>query len=390
MNQITDFIIKDKRVFIRADLNVPMRSGKISSENRIKASLPTIKYALKAGAKVMVTSHLGRPVEGHYSEEDTLAPIAKYLSNVLEKRVTLIKEWTTKPFSVESGEIAVLENCRFNVGEKINDASLAKTYASLADIFVMDAFGTAHRKQASTYGIAEFCPQVCSGFLFRSELDALEKAISNPKLPMLAIVGGSKVSTKLTILDSLSDKVDQLILGGGIANTFLKAQGYNIGKSLHESDFIPSAKKIIQKLEARGASLPVVTDVICGKAYKESEPALIKYIQDIEGDDMIFDLGPKTMLSIAEKVKQANTILWNGPIGVFEFKQFSSGTETLAHAVANSLAFSLAGGGDTIAAIESYGMENNLSYVSTAGGAFLEFVEGKKLPAIEILERRAK
>ncbi len=390
MNQITDFIIKDKRVFIRADLNVPMRSGKISSENRIKASLPTIKYALKAGAKVMVTSHLGRPVEGQYSEEDTLAPIAKYLSNVLEKRVTLIKEWTKKPFSVESGEIVVLENCRFNVGEKSNEVSLAKIYASLADIFVMDAFGTAHRKQASTYGIAEFCPQVCAGFLFKSELDALEKVISNPKLPMLAIVGGSKVSTKLTILNSLSDKVDQLILGGGIANTFLKAQGYNIGKSLYEGDFIPSAKKIIQKLEARGASLPVVTDVICGKAYKEAEPALIKYIQDIEGDDMIFDLGPKTMLSIAEKVKQANTILWNGPIGVFEFKQFSSGTETLAHAVANSLAFSLAGGGDTIAAIESYGMENNLSYISTAGGAFLEFVEGKKLPAIEILERRTK
>ena len=388
MNHISDFIIKDKRVFIRADLNVPMQSGIISSENRIKASLPTIRYALKAGAKVMVTSHLGRPAEGHFTEKDSLAPVAEYLSKELGQPVSLIKEWTQKSFTVDSGELVVLENCRFNVGEKANDESLAKLYAKLTDVFVMDAFGTAHRKQASTYGIAEFCPKVCAGLLFKSELEALEKVISEPKLPMVAIVGGSKVSTKLTILDKLSDKVDQLILGGGIANTFLKAQGFNIGKSLCEDDFIPSAKQIIHKLESRGASLPTVTDVVCGKNLNEKEPAVIKSIHEVSENDMIFDLGPKSMISISEKIKQAKTILWNGPIGVFEFKQFASGTETLAHAVANSMAFSLAGGGDTIAAIESYGMENNLSYVSTAGGAFLEFVEGKKLPAIEILERR--
>ena len=389
MNQITDFNIKDKRVFIRADLNVPMHSGNISSKNRIQASLPTIKYALESGAKVMITSHLGRPQEGHFNQEDSLAPIADYLSQILNKAIPLIKDWTIKDFIVKSGEMVVLENCRFNVGESNNDIKLSKLYANLADIFVMDAFGTAHRKQASTYGIAEFCPQVCAGKLFISELQALDKVMSSPKFPTVAIVGGSKVSTKLTILDSLSDKVDQLILGGGIANTFLKAQGYNIGMSLCEDDFIPSAKNIIEKLESRGASLPVVTDVVCGKKFDEHELAVVKSIKDLDSDDMILDLGPITMKSITEKIKQANTILWNGPIGVFEFKQFSTGTKALAHAVANSSAFSLAGGGDTIAAIEAYGMERNISYVSTAGGAFLEYVEGKKLPAIEILERRA-
>jgi phosphoglycerate kinase len=389
MNQITDFNIKDKRVFIRADLNVPMLSGNISSKNRIQASLPTIKYALESGAKVMITSHLGRPQEGHFNQEDSLAPIADYLSQILNKAIPLVKDWTIKDFTVKSGEMVVLENCRFNVGENNNDIELSKLYANLADIFVMDAFGTAHRKQASTYGIAEFCPQVCAGKLFASELQALDKVMSSPKFPMVAIVGGSKVSTKLTILDSLSDKVDQLILGGGIANTFLKAQGYNIGMSLCEDDFIPSAKNIIEKLESRGASLPVVTDVVCGKKFDEHELAVVKSIKDLDSDDMIFDLGPITMTSITEKIKQANTILWNGPIGVFEFKQFAAGTKALAHAVANSSAFSLAGGGDTIAAIEAYGMEKNISYVSTAGGAFLEYVEGKKLPAIEILERRA-
>ena len=389
MNQITDFNVKDKRVFIRADLNVPMHSGNISSKNRIQASLPTIKYALESGAKVMVTSHLGRPQEGHINQEDSLAPIADYLSQILNKAIPLIKDWTIKEFIVKSGEMVVLENCRFNVGENNNDIELSKLYANLADIFVMDAFGTAHRKQASTYGIAEFCPQVCAGKLFARELQALDKVMSSPKFPMLAIVGGSKVSTKLKILDSLSDKVDQLILGGGIANTFLKAQGYNIGMSLCEDQFIPSAKKIIEKLESRGASLPVVTDVVCGKKFDEHELAVVKSIKDLDSDDMIFDLGPITMTSITEKIKQANTILWNGPIGVFELEQFAAGTKALVHAVANSSAFSLAGGGDTIAAIEAYGMEKNISYVSTAGGAFLEYVEGKKLPAIEILERRA-
>ena len=390
MNRISDFDLKDKKVLIRADLNVPIQSGTISSENRIQASLPTILYAMKKGAKVMVTSHLGRPDEGRFSIEDSLEPIAKYLSKCLNQTVPLIQNWTSKPFNLDSGGLAVLENCRFNLGENANDPILSKQYAALADIFVMDAFGTAHRKQASTYGIAEYCPQVCAGMLFVSELEALNKVLLEPKLPMVAIVGGSKVSTKLNILDALSDRVDQLILGGGIANTFLKAQGFNIGKSLYEEDFIPSAKKIIRKLESRGASLPIITDVVCGKKFDENELAVIKHISEVESDDMIFDLGIASMKAIAEKIKTANTILWNGPIGVFEFKQFSKGTELLAHAVSNSSAFSLAGGGDTIAAIEAFGMEKNISYVSTAGGAFLEFVEGKKLPAIEILETRAK
>jgi phosphoglycerate kinase len=390
MNRISDFDLKDKKVLIRADLNVPIRSGAISSENRIQASLPTILYAMKKGAKVMVTSHLGRPDEGSFSIEDSLEPVAKYLSKHLKQIVPLIQNWTYEPFNLDSGGLAVLENCRFNVGENANDPILSKQYAALADIFVMDAFGTAHRKQASTYGVAEYCPQVCAGMLFVSELEALNKVLLEPKLPMVAIVGGSKVSTKLNILDTLSDRVDQLILGGGIANTFLKAQGFKIGKSLYEKDFIPSAKKIIRKLEARGASLPIITDVVCGKKFDENELAVIKHISEVETDDMIFDLGTVSMKAIAEKIKIANTILWNGPIGVFEFKQFAKGTELLAHAVANSSAFSLAGGGDTIAAIETFGMEKNISYVSTAGGAFLEFVEGKKLPAIEILEKRAK
>ena len=390
MNRISDFDLKDKKVLIRADLNVPIRSGAISSENRIQASLPTILYAMKQGAKVMVTSHLGRPDEGCFSIEDSLEPIAKYLSKYLNQTVPLIQNWTSKPFNLDSGGLAVLENCRFNLGENANDPILSKQYAALADIFVMDAFGTAHRKQASTYGIAEYCPQVCAGMLFVSEVEALNKVLLEPKLPMVAIVGGSKVSTKLNILDALSDRVDQLILGGGIANTFLKAQGFNVGKSLYEEDFIPSAKKIIRKLESRGTSLPIITDVVCGKKFDKNELAVIKHISEVESDDMIFDLGIASMKAIAEKIKTANTILWNGPIGVFEFKQFSKGTELLAHAVSNSSAFSLAGGGDTIAAIEAFGMEKNISYISTAGGAFLEFVEGKKLPAIEILETRAK
>ena len=390
MNRIGDFNLKNKRVLIRADLNVPIHSGTISSENRIQASLPSILYAMKEGAKVMVTSHLGRPEEGHFSIEDSLEPVAKYLSRHLNQKVPLIKNWTSEPFHLDSGNLAVLENCRFNVGEKENDSTLSKQYAALADIFVMDAFGTAHRKQASTYGVAEHCKQVCAGMLFVSEIEALNKVLLQPKLPMLAIVGGSKVSTKLSILDALSDRVDQLILGGGIANTFLKAQGFNIGKSLYEEDFIPSAKIIIKKLESRGASLPIITDVVCGKEFDENEPAVTKHISEVEPDDMIFDLGVTSMNAITEKIKIAKTILWNGPIGVFEFKQFSKGTELLAHAVSNSSAFSLAGGGDTISAIEAFGMEKNISYVSTAGGAFLEFMEGKKLPAIEILEKRAK
>lgn len=389
MLKISDLDLSDQRVLIRADLNVPLMAGKISSDKRIQASIPTIQYAIDQGARVMVTSHLGRPQEGKFSEENSLQPIADYLRGHLGAPVRLQRDWINAPVEVGVREVVVLDNCRFNIGEKNNDEELAKKYAALADIFVMDAFGTAHRKQASTYGVAQFCKIACAGFLFAAELDALEKVMASPKQPMIAIVGGSKVSTKLTILDQLSDKVDQLILGGGIANTFLKAQGYEIGQSLYEPDFINQAKGIMEKLEARGASLPNITDVICGKQFDANEPAVLKKIDQIEVDDMIFDLGPESMTEIEKRLSEAQTILWNGPIGVFEFAQFSQGTRVLAHAIAKSNAFSLAGGGDTISAIQMFGVENNISYISTAGGAFLEFVEGKKLPAIEILQKRA-
>jgi len=389
MNQLQDLDLKNKKVFIRADLNVPIKSGQITSTKRIEASLPTISHCLKMGAKVMITSHLGRPEEGKYNPEFSLLPVVEFLENHFKKKIILIKDWVDQKIDLEPSDLVVLENCRFNEGESKNNENLSKKYAALADIFVMDAFGTAHRKQASTYGIAQFCTQVCAGKLFFSELDALKKVMSDPKSPMVAIVGGSKVSTKLSILESLSDKVDQLVLGGGIANTFLKAQGFNIGNSLCENDFIDSAKKIIKKLESRGASLPLVTDVICGKDLNENEVAIKKNINDLDPTDMIFDLGPETMKGIEENIKKSQTILWNGPIGVFELSQFSKGTELLAHSIANSIAFSLVGGGDTIAALEKFGMLKNMSYISTAGGAFLEFVEGKKLPAVEILEKRS-
>ena len=387
--KISDVDLRGKRVLIRADLNVPLMSGKIASDKRIQASIPTIQYAIDQGAKVMVTSHLGRPTEGEFSEENSLAPIVDYLREHLGASVRLQRDWVSQSFNVEPHELVVLENCRFNVGEKSNDEVLSKQYAALADVFVMDAFGTAHRKQASTYGVAEFCETACAGFLFAEELEALEKVMANPQSPMIAIVGGSKVSTKLTILDALSDKVDQLILGGGIANTFLKAQGVEVGQSLYEADFVEQAKAIIKKLEQRGASLPKITDVICGKQFDANEPAILKKIDQMEADDMIFDLGPNSMQGIEAMIKDAKTLLWNGPIGVFEFAQFSQGTQALAQAIAKSNAFSLAGGGDTISAIQMFGVENDLSYISTAGGAFLEFVEGKKLPAVEILETRA-
>ena len=389
MNQLQDLDLKNKKVFIRADLNVPIKAGKITSTKRIEASLPTISHCLKMGAKVMITSHLGRPEEGKYNPELSLLPVVKFLENYFKKKIILIKDWVDQKIDLEPGDLVVLENCRFNEGESDNNENLSKKYAALTDIFVMDAFGTAHRKQASTYGIAQFCHEVCAGKLFFSELDALKKVMSDPKSPMVAIVGGSKVSTKLSILESLSDRVDQLVLGGGIANTFLKAQGFNVGNSLCENDFIDSAKKIIKKLESRGASLPLVTDVICGKDLNENEVAVKKNINDLDPTDMIFDLGPETMKGIEENIKKSQTILWNGPIGVFELNQFSKGTESLAHSIANSIAFSLVGGGDTIAALEKFGMLKNMSYISTAGGAFLEFVEGKKLPAIEILEKRS-
>jgi len=386
---INDVDLRNKKVLIRSDLNVPLMEGHITSDKRIQASIPTIQHAINQGARVMVTSHLGRPIEGKYSEENSLQPIAEYLGGLLLCPVRLQKNWVEEKFAVNTNELVVLENCRFNVGESENNEILAKKYASLTDIFVMDAFGTAHRKQASTYGVAEFSSIACAGFLFASELEALEKVMTNTQSPMIAVVGGSKVSTKLSLLDSLSDKVDQLILGGGIANTFLKAQGYEIGQSLFEPNFIPQAEKIIRKLQARGASLPILRDVVCGKQFDPNEPAIVKQIDQVMSDDMIFDLGPKSMQIIIEMIKSAKTILWNGPLGVFEHSQFSQGTELLAKSIAKSTGYSLAGGGDTISAIQMFGVENDISYISTAGGAFLEFVEGKKLPAIEILEARA-
>jgi len=386
---INEVDLRNKKVLIRSDLNVPLMEGHITSDKRIQASIPTIQHAINQGARVMVTSHLGRPIEGKYSEENSLQPIAEYLGGLLLCPVRLQKNWVEEKFTVNTNELVVLENCRFNVGESENNEILAKKYASLTDIFIMDAFGTAHRKQASTYGVAEFSSIACAGFLFASELEALEKVMTNTQSPMIAVVGGSKVSTKLSLLDSLSDKVDQLILGGGIANTFLKAQGYEIGQSLYEPNFIPQAKKIICKLQARGASLPILKDVVCGKQFDPNEPAVVKQIDQIMPDDMIFDLGPKSMKVIVAMVKGAKTILWNGPLGVFEYSQFSQGTELLAKSIAKSNGFSLAGGGDTISAIQMFGVEKDISYISTAGGAFLEFVEGKKLPAIEILEARA-
>jgi len=386
---INDVDLRNKKVLIRSDLNVPLMEGHITSDKRIQASIPTIQHAINQGARVMVTSHLGRPIEGKYSEENSLQPIAEYLGGLLLCPVRLQKNWVEEKFTVNTKELVVLENCRFNVGESENNEILAKKYASLTDIFIMDAFGTAHRKQASTYGVAEFSSIACAGFLFASELEALEKVMTNTQSPMIAVVGGSKVSTKLSLLDSLSDKVDQLILGGGIANTFLKAQGYEIGQSLFEPNFIPQAEKIIRKLQARGASLPILRDVVCGKQFDPNEPAIVKQIDQVMSDDMIFDLGPKSMQIIIEMIKSAKTILWNGPLGVFEHSQFSQGTELLAKSIAKSTGYSLAGGGDTISAIQMFGVENDISYISTAGGAFLEFVEGKKLPAIEILEARA-
>jgi len=388
IKRLVDLDLKDKRVFIRSDLNVPIQDGKITSPKRILASIPTIEFALQKGASVMVTSHLGRPEEGKYSSEDSLKPVVDFLESHLKYPVHLVSDWVNSSFDIAPGQLTVLENCRFNVGEKKNDEALAKKYASLTDIFVMDAFGTAHRKEASTYGIAEHAKIACAGILFVAELEALEKALLEPSRPMIAIVGGSKVSSKLSILDTLSDKVDQLIVGGGIANTFIKAMGFEIGSSMYEEDLVPAARKIIDKLEKRGASLPVISDVVCGKKFDVNEVAITKNINDVHKDDMIFDLGKNSVNEIVKCIHNAKTIIWNGPVGVFEFDQFAKGTETMTHAIANSEAFSLAGGGDTIAAIEKFNVAKDISYISTAGGAFLEFAEGKKLPAIEILERR--
>lgn len=387
--RMSDLDLTAKRVFIRADLNVPLQDGKVSSDARITASLPTIEYALKAGAKVMVTSHLGRPEEGVYSEENSLKPVADVLSQKLNRPVRLIKDWVKGDFEVADGELVLLENCRFNLGEKKNVDDTAQAYAKLCDVFVMDAFGTAHRAEASTHGIAKFAPVAAAGFLLTEELDALGKALMNPTRPLVAIVGGSKVSTKLTVLESLSEKVDQLVVGGGIANTFLKANGAEIGKSLCEDDLLQTSRQLMQKMSQRGAAVPMAVDVVTGKQFAPDAEASTKTIAEIQSDDMIFDIGPQSAKVLVDIIMKAGTVVWNGPLGVFEFDQFAEGTKAIAHAIANTPAFTLAGGGDTIAAIQKYDIYDKVSYISTAGGAFLEFLEGKKLPAVEILEQRA-
>jgi phosphoglycerate kinase len=387
---LVDLDLKGKRVFIRADLNVPIKDGKVTSDARITASMATINHCLDKGAKVMVTSHLGRPEEGIWSEENSLKPVADNIAARLGKPVRLIKDWVEGGFEVAEGELVVLENCRINKGEKKNLDETAQKYARLCDIFVMDAFGTAHRAEASTHGIAKYAPIACGGILLTQELEALTKALLNPARPMVAIVGGSKVSTKLTVLESLSEKVDQMVVGGGIANTFLKATGKNVGKSLCEDDLIPTAKMLMDKMAKRNASIPIAKDVVVGKKFDANEPAVLKDAGAVADDEMIFDIGPESAQELADIIMKAGTVVWNGPVGVFEFDQFGSGTKTIAMAIANTNAFTLAGGGDTIAAIQKYGIYDKISYISTAGGAFLEFLEGKKLPAVEILEERAR
>ena len=381
--KMADLDLSGKRVLIREDLNVPVKDGKISSDARIVASLPTIRLALEKGAAVMVCSHLGRPVEGEFSAENSLQPVADYLSEALGRAVPLVSSYVDG-FSLQPGEVVLFENVRFNKGEKKNNDELAQKYAALCDVFVMDAFGTAHRAEASTHGVAKFAAVACAGPLLAAELEALAKALDNPAAPMIAVVAGSKVSTKLDVLKSLSDVCDQLIVGGGIANTFLAAAGYKVGKSLYEADMVETAKEI-----ARSVSVPLPEDVVTAKAFAADAPATIKALKEVEDDDMILDIGPLTAARFANFIKSAKTILWNGPVGVFEFDQFGEGTKTLAKAIANSPGFSIAGGGDTLAAIDKYGVADQISYISTGGGAFLEFVEGKTLPAVEALEHAA-
>ena len=380
---------KGKRVFIRADLNVPQDDdGQITEDTRIRASVPAIRMALEVGAAVMVTSHLGRPTEGEFKPEDSLAPVAERLSELLGRRVPLIANWVDG-VQVEPGQVVLLENCRVNKGEKKNNEDLAKKMAALCDIFVHDAFGTAHRAEGTTYGIAQFAPVACAGPLLGAEIDAITKAIEAPNRPLVAIVAGSKVSTKLTILESLAKNVDQLIVGGGIANTFMLAAGLNIGKSLAEHDLVDAAKAVMAAMKARGADVPIPTDVVVAKEFGANAQAVVKKATEVAEDDMILDIGPETAATLATKLKAAGTIVWNGPVGVFEFDQFAKGTEAIAHAIAESPAFSIAGGGDTVAAIAKFGIEKKVSYITTGGGAFLEVLEGKTLPAFEILSKRA-
>ncbi|MCY7296101.1 phosphoglycerate kinase [Alteromonas sp. a30] len=386
---MSDLELAGKRVLIREDLNVPVKDGKVTSDARIKASLPTMIKALEAGAKVMVMSHLGRPTEGEYDVAFSMQPVVEHLSSLLDFPVRLVKDYLDG-VELEAGELVVLENVRFNQGEKKNDEALSKQYAALCDVYVMDAFGTAHRAQASTHGVGQFAPVACAGPLLQAELEALGKALKEPARPLLAIVGGSKVSTKLTVLESLSTKVNQLIVGGGIANTFIAAQGHNVGKSLYEADLIPEANRLMVAAKENGAEIPVPVDVVTGKAFSETTPAELKSVANIADDDMIFDVGPNTSEQLAAMIKSAGTIVWNGPVGVFEFDQFAEGTQSLAQAIADSEAFSIAGGGDTLAAVDKYNIADKISYISTGGGAFLEFLEGKELPAVAMLERRGR
>ena len=388
--KLTDLDLAGKRVLIRADLNVPVKDGKVTSDARITASMPTIEHCVKAGAKVQVMSHRGRPTEGEVDSENSMQPIAEDMSAKLGKDVRLIADYIDGGFEVADGEVVLFENVRFNAGEKKDNEELAKKYAALCDVFVMDAFGTAHRAQASTHGAGKFAPVACAGLLLADELDSLAKALANPARPMVAIVGGSKVSTKLTVLEALSEKVDQLVVGGGIANTFLKAMGNNVGKSLCEDDLVDTAKALVEKMTARGANIPIATDVVCGKEFSESAEATLKGAGDCADDDMIFDIGPDSAKELAEIIAKAGTIVWNGPVGVFEFDQFGEGTKTVSMAIAEADGFSLAGGGDTIAAIQKYDIYDKVSYISTAGGAFLEYLEGKTLPAVAMLEEAAK
>lgn len=388
--RMTSLDLKGKRVLIREDLNVPLKDGKVAASQRLEAALPTIKLARDAGARVMVMSHLGRPKEGHFSEAESLAPVAAWLSHALGKPVRLLRDYLNgETIDVDPGEVVLLENCRFNVGEEKDDATLAERYAMLCEIFVMDAFGTAHRAQASTHGVIRRAHIACGGPLLMAELDALGKALEHPKRPLLAIVAGSKVSTKLELLQSLIGKVDQLIVGGGIANTFIAAAGYGVGKSLYEADLIGTAKKIMADAKARGAEVPVPEDVVVAPEFKADAPATVKKVSEVGADDMILDIGPATSLRYAALIEKAGSVVWNGPVGVFEFDAFGKGTETIAHAIFRSQAFSIAGGGDTLAAVEKYNVGDGISYISTGGGAFLEFLEGKELPAVAALKARA-
>jgi len=386
--RMTDLDLRGKRVLIREDLNVPVKDGAISSTQRLEAALPTLRAALERGAAVMVMSHLGRPREGVFEASESLQPVGEWLSRALGKPVRLVRDYLDG-VEVLSGEIVLLENCRMNVGEGKDDPELAKKYAALCDVFVMDAFGTAHRAQASTHGVAKFAKLACAGPLLAAELDALGRALQNPKRPLLAIVAGSKVSTKLTLLENLVDKVDQLIVGGGIANTFIAAQGFDVGTSLCEPDLLDAARRVMARARARGAEVPVPDDVVTAPTFAADAPAAIKRVDQVEKDEMILDIGPETAARYARMVEAAGTVVWNGPVGVFEFDAFGHGTETLARAIAGSGAFSIAGGGDTLAAVDKYGVEGGISYISTGGGAFLEFLEGKILPAVAVLEERS-